>query len=86
MAYGPLGPTGIAILGARPALVPADLKLPLRELRTFRPLFVHAYQLKLDPEKLVLLLKCAQQVADRLPGLADKFIRQVATEQSIALP
>src|SRR5947207_3410638 len=59
----------ISIQGVRPALVPEDLKLPLRELKDFRHVFVHAYELELDPEKLALLLKYARRVSERLPGV-----------------
>ena len=75
----------IKIEGMRPALIPQDLKPPLQELKAFRHVFVHAYELELDPEKLSLLLKYARQVADRLPVLVEQFIRQVADEQQIEL-
>lgn len=74
-----------AIPGIRPAMIPAELKLPLRELRAFRHVFVHAYELELDPEKLALVLKYARQVAAQLPELAHRFVRQVASEQQIEL-
>jgi hypothetical protein len=45
----------IGIGGVRPALVPASLKLPLQELKAFRHVFVHAYELELDPEKLTVI-------------------------------
>jgi hypothetical protein len=45
----------------------------------------HAYDLSLDPEKLVLLLKYARQVVDRLPAMANGFIESVAREQQIEL-
>lgn len=75
----------IKIEGVRPALVPQQLKLPLQELKAFRHVFVHAYELELDPEKLALLLKYARTVADSLPGLVAQFIRTVAIEQQIEL-
>ena len=48
-------------------------------------MFVHAYELELDPEKLALLLKYARSAADRLPALVEDFIRTVAGEQPITL-
>jgi hypothetical protein len=75
----------IPIAGVRPALVPSELKLPLNELKGFRHVFVHAYDLELDPEKLALLLKYARQVAERLPGVVDQFVASVAREQQIDL-
>ncbi len=73
----------IRIDGVRPALLPQDLKAPLRELKAFRHVVVHAYELELDPEKLTLILKYADQVAARLLSLVDDFLRQVAKEQEL---
>ena len=75
----------IKIEGIRPALIPRELKLPLQELKAFRHVFVQAYELELDPEKLTLLLKYARQVVDRLPALVEEFVRKVASEQQIDL-
>jgi hypothetical protein len=75
----------IRIQGVRPALVAPELKPALQELKAFRHVFVHAYELELDPEKLALVLKYARQLADRLPALAEAFVGQVAREQQIAL-
>jgi hypothetical protein len=75
----------IAIPGFRPALIPNSLKPPLSELRGFRHVVVHAYDLRHDPEKLALLLKYARQVSEEFPGLIEKFVRTVATEQQIDL-
>lgn len=44
-----------------------------------------AYELRLDPDKLALLLKYARQVADRLPGLVQEFVTVVGREQQIEL-
>jgi HepT-like protein len=73
----------IRIEGVRPALIPRELKPPLQELRAFRHVFVHAYELELDPEKLTLVLKYARRVADHLPALVEEFVRAVAAEQQI---
>jgi hypothetical protein len=75
----------ISIQGIRPALIPETLKMPLSELRGFRHVFVHAYDLRLDPEKLALLLKYARHVSEEFPALIEKFILSVATEQQIEL-
>src|SRR5438477_9790833 len=75
----------ISIEGVRPALVPEDLKLPLRELKDFRHVFVHAYELELDPEKLALLLKYANRVTDQLPQIVKDFVAKVAHHQGIEL-
>lgn len=76
----------IKIQGVRPALLPQELKLALNELKSFRHVFVHAYELELDPEKLALILKYARQVAHRLLDLVNDFVKRVATEQQIDLP
>lgn len=75
----------IRIAGVRPALIAPELKLPLQELKAFRHVFVHAYELVFDPAKLELLLKYARSVAGRLPALAEDFIAAVAKEQQIEL-
>jgi len=75
----------LRIEGVRPALIPQELKLPLNELKSFRHVFVHAYDLELDPEKLALVLKYARQVAECLPALAERFVCSVAREQQIEL-
>ncbi len=74
---------GLEITGVRPALLPAELKLPLHELTGFRHLIVHAYELELDPAKLQLLLGYAARVAEKLEPLALQFIRKVADEQGL---
>ncbi len=73
------------IEGIRPALIPPELKPPLQELKAFRHVFVHAYELTLDPRKLELLLKYARSVTDCLPKLVEDFIAKVAKEQQIEL-
>jgi hypothetical protein len=73
----------IRIAGVRPAFLPQDLKPPLSELKGFRHVFVHAYDLRLDPDKLSLLLKYAGQVAEQIVGLVEAFVCQVALEQEI---
>jgi HepT-like protein len=73
----------IRIEGIRPALIPPELKPPLQELKAFRRVFVHAYELELDPGKLELLLKYARTVAGHFPGLIENFTSKVAGEQQI---
>src|SRR5579863_7635636 len=72
----------IPIEGVRPALLTTEIKGPLRDLKAFRHVFVHAYELDLDPEKLRLLLKYARQVAETLPVLAEKFASALRSERS----
>lgn len=75
----------IRIDGVRPALFPDDLRQPLQELRAFRHVFVHAYDLVIDTEKLALILKYARIVQAALPGLVTAFVAAVADEQGIDL-
>lgn len=67
----------LEIEGIRPALVPRGLKGPLRELKGFRHVFVHAYDLELDPEKLTLLLKYARQVDEAVENAVARFVASV---------
>jgi hypothetical protein len=76
----------IAISGVRPALFPIDLQQPLHDLRAFRHVFNHAYDLRLDPDKLRLILKYAREVTPRLPSLVRNFVDGVATMHGLALP
>ncbi|MBA3960640.1 MAG: hypothetical protein H0X40_01905 [Chthoniobacterales bacterium] len=78
-----LGRLSIAIPGVRPAFFPTPLKAPLRELRAFRHVFVHAYELEFDPAKLGLLLKYAKAVADQLPEAVTTFMDKVSKEQGL---
>lgn len=73
----------IPITGVRPAFISPALKMPLSELKGSRHIFVHAYDLQLDPEKLALLLKYAREVSAAFPSLITKFISTVAAEQRI---
>jgi len=75
----------LSIPGVRPALFAPDAKPPLQELKAFRHVFVHAYELTLDPEKLALLIKYARQVTDRLPAWVEAFVHDVAREHRIEL-
>jgi hypothetical protein len=69
--------------GVRPALFPKGLKNPLEELKGFRHVFVHAYDLELDPEKLALPMKYAERVASEAPASAAAFIEQVQRQQGL---
>jgi hypothetical protein len=68
---------GLEIEGVRPALIPHELKRPLNELRGFRHVIVHAYDLELDAGKLEPLVKYAGEVALRFPALIEAFIAAV---------
>lgn len=76
----------IPIGGVRPALFPAGLHQPLQELRQFRHVFNHAYEIEFMPEKLRLLVGCAQTVAPQMESLCRGFIETVATMHGLAVP
>ena len=76
----------IRISGVRPAFFPEELRQPLHELKAFRHVFVHAYDLELDPEKLALVLKYGRNVAKVLPRLVTRFVSEVAREQGLEQP
>jgi hypothetical protein len=82
----PIARLSLRIEGVRPALFPVDLRQPLRERRGFRQMFTHAYELDLDCEKLVLLLKYADRVVPRLSELCEAFVRQVAEQEGLGRP
>ncbi len=75
----------IAISGVRPALWPDDMSQPLRELRGFRHVFTHAYDLRIDSDKLALLIKYADEVVPRLAPLCAQFIAGVARMHEVDL-
>jgi len=76
----------IRIEGVRPPLFTEVLRQPLQELRAFRHVFVHAYDLTIDPEKLGLILKYAHVVRERIPDLVLAFVAAVADEQGLERP
>jgi len=75
----------IAVTGVRPELISSELKLPLHELRGFRHVVVHAYELELDPDKLKLILKYARAVRVSWSDIVNGFITRVAKQQGIKL-
>jgi hypothetical protein len=74
------------IPGVRPAFWPEAILHPLRELRAFRHLFTNAYDLNLDPDKLRLLLKYANEIVHSLTPLAGDFSKCVATMHGVTPP
>jgi hypothetical protein len=65
------------IEGVRPAFLPRDLKVALTELRGSRHVFVRAYDLELNPQKLPPLLEHAEGAATRFPALVEAFVAAV---------
>ena len=75
----------IEIAGIRPALWRRDLSVDLQDLRAFRHVVRHAYDLLLQPHKLLPLLDSAERVARELPGVCQEFCRAVASARSWTL-
>jgi hypothetical protein len=76
----------IPIQGVRPAFFSEELREPLRELRAFRHVFTHAYDLVLDRDKLSLVLKYAHKVEPLLAGLSERFFGEVARQEGLSAP
>jgi hypothetical protein len=71
----------LAIPGVRPALFPAELARDVRELKAFRHVVRHAYDLDLDPGRLRLVLAAAERVAEQFPVVITRFVQAVRAEQ-----
>ena len=74
------------IPGVRPPLFSRELAAPLGELRGFRHMFTHAYDLVLRREKLALLLADADLVICALREHALRFVEGVAKLHGIQQP
>lgn len=68
----------LEIPGVRPAVIPASLKAPLGELKGFRHVFVHAYELVLDRGRIEALLRHAETAVAALPDRLGAFLAAVA--------
>jgi hypothetical protein len=67
--------------GIRPALLPRDRVADVRELKGFRHVLRHAYDLDLRPDRLAELSRLAEQLAADLPGWCSELGRKVRIEQ-----
>jgi hypothetical protein len=74
------------IPGVRPPLFSTELAISLGELRGFRHVFTHAYDLVLRRDKLILLLADADSVVSGLRGQALRFVEGVAKLHDLRLP
>ena len=72
----------IAVPGVRPAVyLPAVLPL-LRDLRGFRHIITHAYELKLDEDRIASVLKHAEEAVQILPIMITTFFDTVQSQMS----
>ncbi len=67
--------------GIRPRFIPQQSIDDLRELKGFRHLIRHAYDVTLRSDRLEELTRVAGELARDLPGWCDDFGRAVRTEQ-----
>lgn len=67
----------LTIPGVRPALFTPELAVTLTELRGFRHVVRHAYDLKLDPTRVARVLEHAEVCATLLSPAARAFFRSV---------
>lgn len=65
----------LGLRGIRPAFLPGETIPSVRELKGFRHLFRHAYDLELDPDRLAAVLGHAERVAAAFPGWCETFLR-----------
>ena len=67
--------------GIRPAFLPKDQVPALRELKGFRHVIRHAYDLTLRADRLAELTHLAEQVTSALPSWCQAFEKRVRLEQ-----
>ncbi len=65
------------IPGVRPAFFSPGMTSDLRELRGFRHVFVHAYDLVLDKNRIADLVMGAARLAARMPVACETFLDRV---------
>ncbi len=73
----------LEIPGVRPAFLPEEARRPLHELRGFRHVFVHAYELTFQEPRIRALLANAIAVDSSLEGLIRDFFAQVRRELGV---
>lgn len=69
------------IEGIRPAFIPKARVPDLRELKGFRHLVRHAYDLTLRPDRLAEFVRIAQRISAELPVWCAEFANKVRIEQ-----
>lgn len=70
----------IEIPGVRPLFWPRDILPDLREVRGFRHLFVHAYELNLDRQKLLRVEQSAIEIDRRIEEVWRGFFESLHVE------
>jgi hypothetical protein len=67
----------VDIPGVRPAFFPAEERPRIRELKSFRHLFRHAYDVELRADRLIELVEIGQHIAQAFPSWCDGFVAAV---------
>ena len=67
--------------GIRPAFIPSSRVPDIRELKGFRHLTRHAYDLTLREDRLKTLAEIGERLAADLPGWCESFVSAVRTQQ-----
>lgn len=70
----------LEIPGVRPRLFPLDLCDDIQELRSFRHVVVHAYDLTLRADKMQIVLTAAQTVQGALPKAVEGFLSTLESD------
>jgi len=68
----------IEVPGVRPALFPESARPAVRDLRGFRHVITHAYDLELDRERMELVLKSASLVGNDIGAWVESFATAAA--------
>ena len=67
--------------GIRPAFIPHGRASDIRELKGFRHITRHAYDLTLRADRLAELARIAEQLAEELPAWCAGFVGRVRAQQ-----
>ena len=68
----------VEVRGVRPALFPASARAALRELRGFRHVITHAYDLELDRRRMALVVESAALVVNDIGAWVESFANATA--------
>lgn len=74
----------ITVPGVRPAFYRQDILPALRDLRGFRHVITHAYDLELETERLAIVLRHAEKAASLMPATVITFFDAVTAELEAA--
>ena len=72
----------IEVPGIRPALYQPDILPALRDLRGFRHVITHAYDLTLEADRLAIVVRHAGEAARLLPGMVGSFFETFRVDQT----